>query len=664
MPSISTQYLASFLAGQCRDSRPRIRADFLGNDQRVSHSLLFDTGSDRSYMLLGFEAYKDEGQGAVVANGGQLAYGTESCLRRFPVVRKQREMIRLYSRRTREEYIYLVEVDLVQNLPPGDPDVGLLGAGQSSQFARDVGVFSYVPHAEDAGTIALGDPEPICSSGLPVRYFPTVAQLPDHWVVSGRVAVIDGRGLDVDWMVDTGATGYFMMPANYEDLTGQLVSMGSNVVNRGGLNYPEVMNCRDYETRFPSFYYVIGGLMGIRIRPVDYVFGFNERTNRCYLNIFTDGFEGYPRLKLLTMDTLRKLSRTVFDARNSRMGFCLQPLVGAEAQTTTTTTTARPSIISTEYLRSFIDRQDRDNRPRIIVDFLGNDQRVSHSVLFDTGSDRSYMRIGHEAYRDEGQGAVVALGGQLAYGTDDLQEVFAVVRKQTEMIRLYSRRTGDEYSHLIEIDLVAQIPPAYPDIGLFGASPSSDFAKAVGIFSYEPHPDDAGTIVIGEPSPLCPSGQPMVYYPNAPGHVVHWVVPGRVGVGDSRSQAVDWLVDTGASGYYMHADMFDFLKQELRALGSGVVERPGFYTTIYNCIEYQTRFPPIQYVIGAGVRLRITPADYISDYDAATGTCYANIFTGGVGRNPGLKLLTIDILRKLHRTVFDARNSRIGFCNQ
>ena len=112
------------------------------------------------------------------------------------------------------------------------------------------------------------------------------------------------------------------------------------------------------------------------------------------------------------------------------------------------------------------------------------------------------MRIGNAGYRDAGLGAVLSSGA--ARELTDIGRI-PIVRTQVEMVRLYSRRTGHEFIHDIELDLVAGVTPEYPDVGLLGASPTSHFARAAGMFSYQPHNDDAGAIVIGDQSLICPS---------------------------------------------------------------------------------------------------------------------------------------------------------------
>ena len=166
----------------------------------------------------------------------------------------------------------------------------------------------------------------------------------------------------------------------------------------------------------------------------------------------------------------------------------------------------KPVAISTEYLQSFLDKRDRDNRPRIRVSFVGSDEGVSHPVLFDTGSHRSYILLGSGGYRDNGKAAVVSSGGKATFGTDERTNEVPLVRTQRDTIRLDSGRTDEKYSHQINIELAEKIPPVFPDIGLFGASRASDFVRAAGVFSYEPHAKDAGTVVIGDSPARCPSG--------------------------------------------------------------------------------------------------------------------------------------------------------------
>ena len=321
----------------------------------------------------------------------------------------------------------------------------------------------------------------------------------------------------------------------------------------------------------------------------------------------------------------------------------------------------RPISLSTRYMRTHRDYVDP--RPRIFVIFPAMDKRISHLVSFDTGSDRSFMLLGHKGYRATAPGVgVIGQREILVYGTDASRHEYSVVGKQVESVRLNCACTGVYYTTEITVDLVSHIPPGIPDIGLFGASPSSEFARSVGVFIYDPHPYHAGTIVIGEPPPLCPSGRPMHYDDLLPGLGVIWAVPGLIAVGTSPSQAVDWSVDTGATGFFILPEMFELLVQEIRSLGSAVMEEPGQYPIISNCNEYRTRFPPIHYTIGADIRLRIEPTDYIMNHDTATGSCVANVVSDGFAEFPRLRLLSIEILRKLDRTVFDARNSRMGFC--
>ena len=232
-------------------------------------------------------------------------------------------MIRLSSSRTGDEYIRSIEFKLVRETPSRFPDIGIFGAGPSSDFARAVGVFTFSPHPEDAGTIGIGEPPAVCPSDDPIRYYPNSAEFPGHWVVAaGGVTVGDGQRLDVDWMVDTGAAGYFLLPESMDYFQRQLRSVGSDVVIPADWAVPVVSNCLDYETRFPTIHYQIGDAINIVVYPRDYVVSWNETTQTCYINIFSDGYRDYPKLRLLSIDILRKLDLTVFDTMNSRMGFC------------------------------------------------------------------------------------------------------------------------------------------------------------------------------------------------------------------------------------------------------------------------------------------------------------------------------------------------------
>ena len=353
------------------------------------------------------------------------------------------------------------------------------------------------------------------------------------------------------------------------------------------------------------------------------------------------------------------------------------------------------------------NREVEDVRPRVDVRFLGHDRPVTYSLMFDTGSDITHIRVEApaasatteefipdstdpelsssymalrpalegEGYVDVGAGEVVGGGRDLYYGDDASLRAVPVQRRIREMAQIYS--AADTFAHELIVDLTSAVDNRHTGVGLLGAGRTSEFAEAVGVFAFHPPTaaymfggsPNAGTLIIGERDFLqmerdhCAAGANL-RFTNLRTDVsrTHWVISGNIVSGLGVANAITWVVDTGAGGFYVDQATFDQTVVAIGALGA-IVEpyRPRYYTFIRNCGD-RLRFPDVFFTLGAGntaTTVRIPATDYVQQYDATA--CLLKLQPSGMTSLGGARLLGIGVLSKLF-TVFDRESDRLGFC--
>ena len=340
-----------------------------------------------------------------------------------------------------------------------------------------------------------------------------------------------------------------------------------------------------------------------------------------------------------------------------------------------------------------------DIRPRVWVRFLkhGN-EGIRHSMVFDTGSSRSYVPcLDEEVCSRRGERRPVGYyihepdapttGGPrtLHFGLESCcisVQIRAVVPQLAEIVGVRDRRS---FEH--EIHLCINSGELGPAGALLGAGKSSAFANDSGIFTLIP-PDlrdistlgpteSMGMLLVGERDEAvlglnCAPDSTIKWTPAMVGTGANgvWYVPGSVSVGGGRED-VTWMVDTGARGIYMPRSAYEYLMSTIKEAGSAVgdfIPRDGL-TPITNCLDSTTRFPTITISVGSrlddggsGFVIDILPSDYISDASPDGATCVSRIDPSILPRRPNVYVIGMGTMRKTV-TVFDAAKSRVGFCH-
>ena len=347
-----------------------------------------------------------------------------------------------------------------------------------------------------------------------------------------------------------------------------------------------------------------------------------------------------------------------------------------------------------------------DSRPRVNVEFIGSAPGVGFSLMFDTGSDVSHIFQANvtavsladnmdsywplddadsvaedvrpakwmEGYNYVADLEVTDLGRTLHYGVDGAVRPVATAMRLREMANLFSGSTT--FMHEIEIHLTTDIDNRATGIGLFGAGRTSHFAEAVGVFAfvgplaaYTGWPTvRAGSLVVGSVEGLerrCLNEAGGIrYVPTRPSvSSLHWAVAGSVGLTGGRMAPVDWIVDTGAEGLFVTAEVLDDVVAGIVGAGAIVqAAEPRQYSRIFNCpSNFEDVFPTITIRVGADIDVTAFPSDYIIVPDDAPGICFLKLGSNGVSGRGNVKLLGIQSLTKMV-TVFDRRNDRLGFC--
>ena len=341
-PIVGTAKISLHYSETAPDSRPRIYVGFLGSDQDEEYSLLFDTGSDVSHILAADgEGYVDVGAGRIVGGEGELVYGSEWCERSVPVIRKITEMARITGPDENSDYFVLeIEINLTSRIDDRNIGIGLFGAGRTSHFAHSVGAFAFMgqeqkfrPHfdfitSHPSGTLLIGEDfafESFCQQ--PLAWTRTEPQISDiHWVVSGLIGLqgdddsLVGGG-PVHWLIDTGASSFFLPEWLYHNVITRIAVDGSTeVIHTREGTFPLVMDCRNME-RWPVIELRFGDLR-VLVYPHDYSTEYNPVMFHCYLKLQHNNFLSVPTpVTMLSVEVLSKLI-TVFDRRNDRVGFC------------------------------------------------------------------------------------------------------------------------------------------------------------------------------------------------------------------------------------------------------------------------------------------------------------------------------------------------------
>lgn len=262
-----------------------------------------------------------------------------------------------------------------------------------------------------------------------------------------------------------------------------------------------------------------------------------------------------------------------------------------------------------------------------------------------------------EGYLDIG---VTPIGGSgtLTYGLEENLRDIKIESRIPETAVLFSG--PQRFSFPIEIQLSTEMDIG---IGLLGASRTSHFAKAAGVFALI----GMDRLVIGERDSwdnYCEEGGHVAFFPVISHITGFWTVAGSVTAnssGVSLKTHAGLILDTGAVPSYVTSHIYDHVLRELVARGAevGRYATPHTHALLDNCPADEL-LPTIAFTLGEGptaVDVELHPADYI--IRIMKRECLLAL--SGAHAGPGLRVVGMNVLSRMV-TVFDARNDRVGFC--
>jgi hypothetical protein len=313
-------------AGRKHDSRPGMVVKLPDSqDKKVAFRLMFDTGSGDSHMALDsdeFPGYIISDKRTVAFENERLCYGVlGSCFRTITSIGRVQESVLVdttkgFSNSFDAEFALTLE-------PDGDvfPD-GLLGAGLSSNFAKNHGKFAYVPKGDGQLHIGVIDEvelaEKYCEEpafvDIPLQT--SVSRI--HWLVAGHNSAISESGHE-GFIIDTGANGLMLSANVYDEIISVIKALGGDIT---GSHFPKVRDCKRY-TEFPTINVRIPGVghtsFEIAFSPTDYVKLY--RDGSCLLEISPAALTPSGDGKLLGMEFIRK-TVIIFNQRERKISIC------------------------------------------------------------------------------------------------------------------------------------------------------------------------------------------------------------------------------------------------------------------------------------------------------------------------------------------------------
>jgi hypothetical protein len=341
------------------DPRPRIKIFFEGFEPKIGFSLIFDTGSESSHILLHTDAalfeqtapsylafanepvnrsaWSNEGLRKLDSshgNGPVLCYGSPDFCRRIPTYGKSDMNGVIFS--GENAFSFGIDVFLTKKIDTDYTGIGLLGAGPTSRFALSAGIFAFLGVEFDqtdlpnrnAGSLFIGERDIStlnrnCLKGHELKFHSMHSDLSRFdWVVGGSVSMKNRDGTetsrnDINWVVDTGAVGIYVTSEMRENLKKAMLDNGAELASDD--RWLIYRKCPNVDV-LPSLIYHLGtgaDAVPVVINPADYLDFF---PNSCILKVYSNS-SFTKDSKLLGIPVLSKLL-TVFDADYARMGFC------------------------------------------------------------------------------------------------------------------------------------------------------------------------------------------------------------------------------------------------------------------------------------------------------------------------------------------------------
>ena len=306
-------------------------------------------------------------------------------------------------------------------------------------------------------------------------------------------------------------------------------------------------------------------------------------------------------------------------------------------------------------------KNPKEKRVRVLATFLKQGTTTPLSLMFDTGSDKSLLRIkgNHEGYSDK-LGIAQEYFHNIIYGTQAGMEITRIVKKVDESISLAGAFPGFTFD--ISMGL-AEETAADIDEGLLGAARGTPFSRAAGTFAYLPSRStagNAGSLLIGSQhdwKSFCRNAHEPVFIKTKDSQFL-WIVGGAASIGQ-KQVAVNWAVDTGAVSMYVPPMLYDEIVRAIETTGSKV--DGGFVT---ECSKNRSAFPTVNFIIGHDgnqVTLPLTPNEYATEYSGETSLCEFHLHQADLGFIKDTFLLGEPLLRKM-LTIFSEEKSEMGFC--
>lgn len=306
--------------------------------------------------------------------------------------------------------------------------------------------------------------------------------------------------------------------------------------------------------------------------------------------------------------------------------------------------------------------------PRVYVSFLTTGQGP-FELMLDTGSEKSHLMLfrldlkngyvpkpSSPAKRDSGT-IFFGIPGKCERGVNYIANLEEPLVMHGENRRL-SRPLA------VSFKLTTEMDGEEVGVGLLGAGVSSDFAQAVGVFSYIPSltRDSPGSLEIGSPdlvsmkNNLCEDAGffslPLMLEHSSK----HWLVEGSSQVDNDLVVSDGFVLDTGAVGAMIHVTVFDRLVQSMSSLGATVAG--SHFPIVTNCRDRQ-RFPLVTFRFGQ-LEIHLTPYDYLDH--TAPGKCRMLLSSESLRNGEG-KLLGMIFLNKVV-TVFNQQDKEITLCKR
>jgi hypothetical protein len=322
-----------------KEKRMRVRAHFKKQGSRTSYSLLFDTGSNESFMRKRGDSCKPEHgyhdmKGLASVFKKSLRFGTEGLQHEVDLVKKVDEMISLEG--WPENFTFSITMGISEVCRPS-VEPGLLGAARGSDFSKSAKTFAYLPShgsTSEAGSLLIGPQHPWASYCTEARrpVFVNVAKdlSPFHWVVEGSAYVRSTKrtvvkAARINWLVDTGAYDFYVSPDVHASIVGNIHETGSEVVESlVAREFPIVKNCKQNRASFPTVFIRIGrGAESFthKIKPEEYTTEPSRSSGMCQLLFSQSGMKSMKNTYLIGEKLLRR-TLTIFNEEEGVVGFC------------------------------------------------------------------------------------------------------------------------------------------------------------------------------------------------------------------------------------------------------------------------------------------------------------------------------------------------------